>query len=112
MGETIGDSARLANTHIKGVNPADCDAIEAGEAAGCGFNHPVGDPTRTRSAITVIHLVTTANRLVSATRTGQAYTFAYNGLGDRLRQTVNGTPTTRLDLEAGLTQVLSDGTNT
>lgn len=37
----------------------------------------------------------------------------YNGQGDRLRQTVNGVPTTYvLDLNAGLTQVLSDGSNT
>ncbi|MEK7784491.1 MAG: hypothetical protein AAB658_03555, partial [Chloroflexota bacterium] len=37
----------------------------------------------------------------------------YNGLGDRLSQTVNGVTTTyTLDLNAGLTQVLADGTNT
>jgi RHS repeat-associated protein len=41
------------------------------------------------------------------------YAFAYNGLNDRLQQTVNGNITTYvLDLNAGLTQVLSDGTNT
>ncbi|MFH2102928.1 MAG: hypothetical protein ABIJ39_06185, partial [Chloroflexota bacterium] len=40
-------------------------------------------------------------------------TFAYNGLGDRLRQVVAGTPVTyTLDLNTGLTQVLYDGTNT
>jgi len=34
-------------------------------------------------------------------------------LGDRLRQTVNGTPTKyTLDLNAGLTQVLADGAYT
>jgi hypothetical protein len=37
----------------------------------------------------------------------------YSGLGDRLRQTVNGVPTTYvLDPSSGLTQVLSDGSNT
>jgi len=37
------------------------------------------------------------------------YEFAYNGLGDRLRQTINAAPQNyTLDLEAGLTQVLSD----
>ena len=37
-------------------------------------------------------------------------TFTYNGLGDRLTQTVNGQETDyTLDLAAGLTQVLSDG---
>lgn len=51
-----------------------------------------------------------ANRLVSVN--GQT-TFGYNGLGDRLRQTVNGVTTTYAnDYAAGLTQVLSDGTNT
>ncbi|HKZ53980.1 MAG TPA: RHS repeat-associated core domain-containing protein [Anaerolineales bacterium] len=50
------------------------------------------------------------------------YAFAYNGLGDRLRQTVdpaqnggaNGGVATNytLDLESGLTQVLSDGEET
>src|SRR3990170_9148554 len=51
-------------------------------------------------------------RLTSATWGTLAYGFTYNGLGDRLRQTVAGTPTTySLDLVGGLTQVLSDGTN-
>ncbi len=55
-----------------------------------------------------------ANRL-KAVRGGQsaASSYAYNGLGDRLSQTV-GVTTTRyaLDPAAGLTQVLSDGSNT
>ena len=42
---------------------------------------------------------------------GDTFEFEYNGLGDRLRQTVNGAPIDySLDLAAGLTQVLSDGT--
>jgi RHS repeat-associated protein len=49
-----------------------------------------------------------ANRLTSLTQSGNTYTFSYNGLGDRLTQ--NGINYT-LDLNAGLTQVLSDGTN-
>jgi len=53
-----------------------------------------------------------ANRLASVTQGANNYTFAYSGLGDRLRQTVNGVPINyTLDLAAGLTQVLSDGTN-
>jgi len=47
-----------------------------------------------------------ASRLVSVNGTT---TYAYNGLGDRLTQ--NGTQYT-LDLNAGLTQVLNDGTTT
>ncbi len=39
--------------------------------------------------------------------------YGYNGLGDRLQQTVNGTGNAyALDLAGGLTQVLSDGTRT
>lgn len=39
--------------------------------------------------------------------------YAYSGLGDRVSQTNNGVTTNySLDLNAGLTQVLSDGTNT
>ncbi len=39
--------------------------------------------------------------------------YVYNGLGDRLQQTVDEETTTYvLDLNAGLTQVLDDGTNT
>jgi hypothetical protein len=39
--------------------------------------------------------------------------YQYNGLGDRLSQTVNGVTTNyTLDLNTGLTQALSDGTNT
>jgi RHS repeat-associated protein len=54
-----------------------------------------------------------ANRLTSLTVGGTTYTYAYNGLGDRVSQTVGGVTTHyTLDLNAGLTQVLSDGTNT
>jgi len=47
------------------------------------------------------------------TQGANAYSYVYNGLGDRLSQTVNGATTQyTLDLNAGLTQVLADGTNT
>ncbi len=54
-----------------------------------------------------------ANRLVSITSNqSSVISFAYNGLGDRLRQTVDGVTTNyALDLNSGLTQVLADGTN-
>lgn len=40
------------------------------------------------------------------------FSFAYNGVGDRLQQTVGGVTTNyALDLNSGLTQVLADGTN-
>jgi YD repeat-containing protein len=46
------------------------------------------------------------------TKGANTYAVAYNGLGDRLSQTVNGAQTRyALDPAAGLTQVLSDGTN-
>jgi RHS repeat-associated protein len=54
-----------------------------------------------------------ANRLTGVTRGAESYAFTYNGLGDRLSQTANGVTTHyTLDLASGLTQVLSDGTNT
>jgi RHS repeat-associated protein len=53
-----------------------------------------------------------ANRLSSVTQGTDTYSFTYNGLGDRLQQTVNAQTTTyTLDLNTGLTQVLSDGTS-
>jgi RHS repeat-associated protein len=53
-----------------------------------------------------------ANRLTAVAYGPDTYSFAYSGLGDRLRQTVNGVPIEyTLDLAAGLTQVLSDGDN-
>ncbi len=54
-----------------------------------------------------------ANRLKQVVGGATTSTFGYNGLGDRLQQTV-GITTTRyvLDPAAGLTQVLADGTNT
>ncbi len=53
-----------------------------------------------------------ANRLATVVQGGTTYTYGYSGLGDRLRQTVNGTPTSyTLDLAAGLTQVLADGSD-
>jgi len=43
---------------------------------------------------------------------GNTSSYTYSGLGDRLSQTVNSATTNYvLDLNAGLTQVLSDGTN-
>ncbi len=55
----------------------------------------------------------TADRLTQVVSGTTTSVFAYNGLGDRLRQTVNGVPTNyTLDLNAGLTQVLADGTST
>jgi RHS repeat-associated protein len=53
-----------------------------------------------------------ATRLVGVTNGIDTYAFAYNGLGDRLQQTVNAVITNyTVDLNNGLTQVLSDGTN-
>ena len=44
---------------------------------------------------------------------GTTYTYTYNGLGERVSQTVGEVTTTyTLDLNAGLTQVLADGKNT
>ena len=54
-----------------------------------------------------------ANRLVSVSGVGVAASYAYNGMGDRLSETANGQTTHyTMDLNAGLTQVLQDGTNT
>ncbi|NMC13259.1 MAG: RHS repeat-associated core domain-containing protein [Chloroflexi bacterium] len=54
-----------------------------------------------------------ANRLTAFDDGENVYYYAYNGLGDRLQQTVNYTTTTyAVDIAGGLTQVLSDGTNT
>jgi RHS repeat-associated protein len=55
----------------------------------------------------------TSNKLSSISGENLNVTFQYNGLGDRLSQTVNGVTTNyTLDLNSGLTQVLNDGTNT
>ncbi len=54
-----------------------------------------------------------ANRLVGVNRSGVSVSYSYNGLGDRLSETANGVPKQyTMDLNAGLTQVLDDGTNT
>ena len=54
-----------------------------------------------------------ANRLAAVSNQQSAFSFQYNGLGDRLQQTVNSQTTNyTLDLNAGLTQVLDDGTDT
>ena len=53
-----------------------------------------------------------ANRLKLASNQSTVSSYGYNGLGDRLSQIVNGVTTNyTLDLNAGLTQVLNDGTN-
>jgi hypothetical protein len=53
-----------------------------------------------------------ANRLKTLTQGTTTSSYVYNGLGDQLQQTVSGVTTYTLDLTAGLTQVLADGTNT
>jgi RHS repeat-associated protein len=54
-----------------------------------------------------------ANRLSTVSGSAPTVSYAYNGLGDRLQQTVGSNTTTYLmDLNAGLSQVLDDGTNT
>jgi RHS repeat-associated protein len=54
-----------------------------------------------------------ANRLTNLAITGgAAYSYTYNGAGDRVTQTVGSTTTQYLlDLNGSLSQVLSDGTN-
>jgi RHS repeat-associated protein len=54
-----------------------------------------------------------ANRLIEVSGVGVDVSYAYNGLGDRLSETANSQTTHyTMDLNAGLTQVLQDGTNT
>lgn len=54
-----------------------------------------------------------ANRLIGVSGVGLAVNYEYNGLGDRLSETANSQTTHyTMDLNAGLTQVLQDGTNT
>ena len=53
-----------------------------------------------------------ANRLTSIVGSQSMSSYVYNGLGDRLQQTVESVPTNyTLDLNTGLTQVLADDTN-
>jgi len=60
-----------------------------------------------------VYTYDSANRLVSVAQNGSISNYAYNGLGDRVLQTINGLTTNYvLDLNTGLTQVLQDGTNT
>lgn len=54
----------------------------------------------------------TANRLLTVSGESLAESFGYNGVGERLEQTVDSLTTEFVvDLNAGLSQVLSDGTN-
>ena len=53
-----------------------------------------------------------ANRLKTLNSGSVSASYSYSGLGDRLQETVNGNTTTfTMDLNTGLTQALSDGTN-
>lgn len=60
-----------------------------------------------------IYTYDSANRLTGLSKDGAAVTYGYNGLGDRLKQTINGDERDfSLDLNAGLTQVLAYGGDT
>ncbi len=53
-----------------------------------------------------------ANRLKTMTGPSVAAGYSYNGMGDRLRETIGEQTTTfAMDYNTGLTQVLNDGTN-
>ena len=53
-----------------------------------------------------------ANRLIRVSNHSSMSSYRYNGLGDRLQETtIKQTTTFTMDLNAGLTQALSDGTN-
>ena len=59
-----------------------------------------------------VYTYNTANKLVGVTKGTSSIVYAYSGLGDRLRQIADGVTTDyTLDIIAGLTQVLDDGTN-
>jgi RHS repeat-associated protein len=54
-----------------------------------------------------------ANRLIEVAGSEHTTQYSYDGLGDRLQSILDEVPTDyTLDLSSGLTQVLSDGTNT
>lgn len=54
-----------------------------------------------------------ANRLISVIGPSGTVTYAYNGLGDRLQEKVNGVTTNfSMDIASNLSQVLDDGTST
>jgi len=56
-----------------------------------------------------VYTYDSANRLKSMSNQSTVTSYQYNGLGDRLRETVNGVTTTfTMDLNAGLTQALSE----
>jgi RHS repeat-associated protein len=54
-----------------------------------------------------------ANRLISVSNQSTVSSYQYNGMGDRLQQTVNGNTTTYvLDINSSLPEVLNDGQST
>ena len=59
-----------------------------------------------------VYTYNTANKLVGVTKGTSNIVYTYSGLGDRLKQIADGVTTDyTLDINAGLTQVLDDGTN-
>ncbi len=86
-----------------------------------GVNYTWDDNGNLLSDGTNTYAYDQANRLRTIVQGANTYTFAYNGLGDRLSQTANSATTQyvndpstalRAGSAAGLTQVLSDGTDT
>lgn len=76
-----------------------------------GVNYTFDDNGNLLSDGVNTYVYDSANRLVSVSGQSTVTSYTYNGLGDRLSQTVNGMTTNyTLDLNIGLTQVLSDGT--
>ncbi len=91
--------ARGTNGRLTQVNGATLDWDDAGNL--------LADQDGTRYTYDV------TGRMVQAEQGGVVYRYQYNGRGDRLTQSVDGQTTHyTLDIAAGLTQVLHDGTNT
>ncbi len=103
---------RLAQTTPGGAaNYAYDDANRLTNAGGTGYTWDANGNLLWDGVYSYTY--SSANRLVAVSGQQSAFSFEYNGEGDRVAQTVNSMTTNyTLDLASGLTQVLADGEQT
>ena len=108
--ETITGAGLSSVNNVFNYNVA--NQLTTATINGTGYTYTYDNNGNLTNDGTTTYTYDAADRLITLANGTNTYTYTYNGLGDRLSQAVTGGSTTQylLDLNANLTQVLSEYT--
>ena len=108
--ETITGAGLSSVNNVFNYN--DANQLTTATINGTGYTYTYDNNGNLTNDGTTTYTYDAADRLITLANGTNTYTYTYNGLGDRLSQAVTGGSTTQylLDLNANLTQVLSEYT--